>query len=185
VTDLIVRFGLLAVFLVATAEGDVILVLAGVAAHLGLLDLWLAVGAGAAGCLTGDLAWFSIGHWRSEAIRTSRFYRSVGPTIERIVHRLGPWQILTARFVYGTRVATMVFWGAHRLAPGRFAAIDLLGCALWATALGLAGYGASSGAAAILGDVKRAEIWLLGAVIASGAVLVAARRLLARRRHGA
>jgi membrane protein DedA with SNARE-associated domain len=180
--DLILRYGPIAVLLIATVEGDLILVLAGVTAHLGLMHLWLAIAMGAGGCLAGDLGWYAIGRSRSDAIRQSRAYRRVGPAVERVATRLGTWQILTARFMYGTRVATMLFWGVHRLPLGRFAAVDAAGCVGWALALGVVGYGASTGAAAILGEVKRAEIWLLGALLASAAVLVVARWALRRRR---
>ena len=179
--DLIIRFGLVAVFVVATVEGDLVLVLAGVTAHLGLISLWPAIAMGAAGCLTGDLAWYFVGRSRSEAIRGSRLYGKVGPAVERIAKRVGSPQILTARFMYGTRVATMLFWGIQHLPLGRFVAVDAAGCVGWATARGLAGYGASSGAAALLGDVKRAEVWLLGALGGSIVLLILGRWLVRRR----
>jgi membrane protein DedA with SNARE-associated domain len=180
--DLILRFGLVAVFLVATVEGDLILVLAGVTAHLGLLPLWPAIAMSAGGCLTGDLAWYGIGRSRSDAIRRTRAYSRVGPAVERVAGRLGSWQILTARFMYGTRVATMLFWGVHRLPLQRFVSVDAVGCLAWAAVLGLVGYGASSGAAALVGEVKRAEIWLLVSLGVSIVALLAGRWVVQRRK---
>jgi membrane protein DedA with SNARE-associated domain len=168
--DLIVRFGLAAVYIGAAVEGDAILVLGGVTAHLGLMNLPLAMGVGAAGCLTGDLVWYLVGRLQSEAIRNMRAYRVVGPAVERIAARVGPWQIATSRLLYGTRVATMLYWGVHRLAFTRFALIDLVGCAAWAVLLGILGYAASTGAMLILGEVRRVEFWLLGAAV--GCVIV-------------
>lgn len=179
---LILRFGLVAVFLGATVEGDLILVLAGVTSHLGLLNLWLAIAMGAAGCLAGDLTWYVLGRSRSDAIRRSRAYGKVGPAVERVAARFGFWQILTARFMYGTRVATMLFWGVHRLPLGTFVGVDAAGCLAWAALLGLLGYGASSGAAALVGDVKRIEMWLLAALAVSVLALLAARWAIARRK---
>jgi membrane protein DedA with SNARE-associated domain len=173
--DLIVRFGLVAVYLGAAIEGDVILVLSGVTAHLGFMKLPLAMGVGAAGCFTGDVAWYLAGRLRSEAIKEMRAYRAVGPTVERLAARIGPWQIVSSRFLYGTRIATMVFWGVRRLSFRRFALIDLVGCAVWATLLGTIGYAASTGAMVILGDVKRIELWLLGAAAASLIAFLAIR----------
>lgn len=178
--DFIIRFGLVAVFVGASIEGDVVLVLSGVTAHLGLLNLWVAMGAGAAGCFTGDLACYAIGRSRSDAIRRSRVYGKFGPVVERLASRVGFSQILAARFLYGTRVATMLFWGVHRLSLAKFVSVDVAGCAAWAALLGIAGYGASSGAAVLLGEVKRAEIWLLGAVCVSIVAFVSARWVLKR-----
>ena len=179
--DIIIRFGLIAIFVGASIEGDVTLVLSGVTAHLRLLDLRLAMGVGAAGCFTGDFIWYIIGRWGSGAIQHSRVYRVVGPAVERVARRLGPWQILAARFVYGTRVATMLFWGVHRLSFGRFVLTDLAGCAAWAALLGTLGYAASSGATVVLGEVKRVEVWILSAVLVSVIVLSAVRFLYKRR----
>lgn len=111
----IAHFGLIAVFLGAIFDGDLVLVLAGVIAHLGLMDLWVAMGFAAAGCFAGDFGWYLLGRVRSDAIRNSRAYRKVGPVVERLSNRVGAWQIIAARFMYGTRVATMLFWGTHRL----------------------------------------------------------------------
>ena len=72
--DLIVRFGLVAVYVGAAIEGDVILVLSGVTAHLGLMNLPLAMGVAAAGCFTGDVAWYVAGRLRQglEQVREER-----------------------------------------------------------------------------------------------------------------
>ena len=178
--ELIARFGLVAVFIGAALEGDVVLILGGVSAHLGLMKLPLAMAVGAAGCFTGDLAWHLVGRHRSVAIRESRVYRAVGPTVERVASRIGPWQITTSRVLYGTRIATMLYWGVRRLSLSKFVLIDLVGCVVWATLLGAAGYGASSGAMLLIGEVKRLEVWLLGAVAASVLVLLTIRVWFAR-----
>jgi membrane protein DedA with SNARE-associated domain len=180
--DLIARFGLVAICLGATIEGDVILILAGVTAHLGLVSLPLAMGAGATGCFTGDLAWYLVGRHRSSAIRETRVYGAIGPTVERIASRIGPWQITSSRLIYGTRIATMLYWGVRRLPLPTFVLIDLAGCAVWATLLGAVGYGASSGAMLLIGEVKRVELWLLGAVAGSLLAFLAIRVVFARTR---
>ncbi|HEU4403552.1 MAG TPA: VTT domain-containing protein [Candidatus Polarisedimenticolia bacterium] len=179
---LIVRFGLAAVFVGAAIEGDVTLILAGVTAHLGLLDLPAAAGLGALGGFASDLACYGLGRSHAAAIRNSRIYRRAGPTIERVAARLGPRQIPVARFVYGTRVASMLFWGMRGLPLWRFAAFDLPGCVLWAAVFCGLGYMLSGSAAALIGEVKRVEIWLAGALCVS-ALFLAALRLLARSRR--
>src|SRR5262249_55774895 len=120
VEALITRFGLLAVFLGTAVEGDLALILGGVAAHMGLMDPLLVGVAGTFGGLFGDAVWSLVGRSNADAFRQSRVYRRVGPTIERLVERFGAWQILLARPVYGTRVASMLFWGTQRLPPARF-----------------------------------------------------------------
>lgn len=180
--ELIRRFGLPAVFLLTAVEGDVALVLGGVAAHLGLLDPVAVIAAGALGGFAGDAAWFAAGAWRADLVRRSAAYRRVGPTLERLVGRFGAWQLLLARPVYGTRVATMLFWGTQRLAAARFTALDLPACTVWAILLVSLGYLSSSSVAAVLGRVRRAEEWLGGAVAVLLAVAVTLHVWSRRRR---
>jgi membrane protein DedA with SNARE-associated domain len=175
------RYGLVALFLLATVEGDVSLLVAGVLAHLNLLPLAGAIVAGGLGNLAGDCVWFAVGHWHSERIRASRLYRAVGPRIERLSRRLGPWQLLVARVVYGTRNASMLFWGQLRLNPIRFLLIDGLGCLLAATGFTLLGYALGHSTGALTGEVKRIEQWLLLAVLAGGAIVWAVSRLVRRK----
>ena len=162
---LITRFGLLAVFVGTAIEGDLGLILGGVAAHLGLMDP-LAVGvAGTLGGFTGDAAWYLVGRFNADALRRSRVYQRVGPTIERLVARFGAWQILFARPVYGTRVASMLLWGTQRLSPVRFAVLDLAACAAWAVLLVSLGYFSTGSVAAVMGKVRRIEEWVALAIV--------------------
>ena len=103
--------------------------------------------------------------------REGKLYRKVGPTIERLAYRLGPWELLAARFVYGTKAASMLFWGLHGLRVTRFLLIDVIGCTIGALVFTGLGYVVSGSAIALLGKVKRVELWLLG-VLLVGAVIV-------------
>lgn len=163
---MIERLGLVAVFVGAATEGDLTLVLTGVAAQMGLLNLTVGIAVGALGGFAGDAAWYALGRHRAVAIRGTPLYRRAAPTIDRFIVRLGPWQILLARFLYGTRVATMLFWGIRGLPFWRFAAIDMLACVLWATTLGSLGFLLSGSATVLLGNIKRVQIGLLVVLVA-------------------
>jgi len=75
----------------------------------------------------------------------------------------------------------MLFWGAQGLPFWRFAAIDFLGCALWAAVLGAVGYTLNGSVEALVGKVKRIEIWLLVAVAGLFALVLGVRIFLRRR----
>ena len=175
------QYGLLALFLLATVEGDVSLLVGGVLAHLGILPLWGVMAAGAAGNLGGDLIWFSLGRRHRGHIRASRLYRAIGPRIEKLTERLGPWQLLAARVVYGTRNASMLYWGQFGLAPLRFVLIDGLGCSIAAVGFALLGYAVGHETSTLTHDVKRIEQWLLVAVVAGAAIVWGITRLVRRR----
>jgi membrane protein DedA with SNARE-associated domain len=140
--------------------------------------------AGAAGNLLGDTIWFGAGRRFRGKIRTTGIYQAVGPRIERLAARLGPWQMLAARVVWGTRSASMVFWGQHGLPAGRFLLIDAIGCILAATGFALLGYAVGQGAEAVMGEVRRVEHWLLIALVVGGLVVWAISRFVRRKLGG-
>jgi len=178
---LIVRYGLAVVFLGAAVEGDVTMILAGFSAHVGLFRLHLAIALGALGGIAGDSFFYALGRRHSGIIRTSALYRKAEPAIERFTGRFGELQIALARFVYGTRMASMLFWGVKGTPFWRFALIDATGCALWAAALGGLGYSLSSSAELVIGRVRRAEIWILAGFAVSLALVLAYRAVALRR----
>jgi membrane protein DedA with SNARE-associated domain len=171
IVRLLIHYGLAAVLIGSAVEGDFTLILAGVVSHLGIFPFPLAAAIGALGSFIGDCAWYGLGRLRGPRLRSGALYRRVGPGIERLARRFGAWQLLAARFVYGTKSASMVFWGLHGLPFRRFAPIDALGCMLGATAFTALGYVVSGSAEVLLGKVRRVELWLLGAFLV-GIVLV-------------
>ncbi len=183
ITDFLTRYGAFALFALATVEGDVSLVVGGVLAHRGLLGLPQVMVAGALGNLLGDLGWFAVGRYLQERIRNSRLYQKVGPRIEALAGRLGAWQLLAARVVYGTRNASMLFWGQHGMPLGRFLAMDLLGCSLAAVLFATAGYLLGHGTMAIAGELKQVE-QLLAVAVVLGGLLAALVTWVVRRRVG-
>ena len=169
--QLVLTYGLAAVFVGSAVEGDFTLILAGVFAHLGYFPFPLAVAAGALGSALGDFAWYTLGRVRGPRFRAGRLYQRMGHRIEALAARLGPAQLIAARFVYGTKAASMVFWGLHGLSLVRFVLVDGVGCVLGSFVLVGLGYLVSGSATVLLGRVRRVQLWLLG-VLAVGVVLV-------------
>jgi membrane protein DedA with SNARE-associated domain len=172
VEQLILRYGLSAVFVGAAIEGDLTLILAGVAAHLGYFSFAAAVAAGTAGGFLGRV--------RGRGFRAGRLYRRVGHRIEALARRLGAAELVASRFVYGTKAASMVFWGLHGMSLPRFALVDAIGCTIGTLVFTGLGFALSGSATVLLGKMRRLELWLLGAVLA-GAVLVFVIHWAARR----
>lgn len=186
----IIQYGLLAIFLCALLENDVTFVFAGVVIHLGLVDPVFALAYALAGALLHDSFWFWLGYTRSESIRASRVYRKLGPAVEKLADRFGPWELFLCRFIYGTRNPSLVFWGTQRLSLRTFFAIEIAALSIWGCFLAMLGFCLSNAAAAVIGTIRSMERWMVGAlgVIILGALVARIftryeirRRLLARR----
>jgi membrane protein DedA with SNARE-associated domain len=178
---LIERYGALAVILGAATEGDVTMILAGVVVHIGLLRPATALVSGWLGAVLSDAGYFAVGRHGAPRIRRTRTYQRVAPFVERLARRLGPAQLVVARIVYGTRIASLVFWGVHGLGWSRFLMFAAVGAALWAGTFFTLGFMLSDQATLLIGRVKLIERRLLIAlVVATGIVLFL--RALTRRR---
>jgi len=125
----------------------------------------------AVGSMVGDCAWYTLGRVRGPRFRAGRFYRRVGHRIEALARRLGPWQLLASRFVYGTKAASMLFWGLHDLSLAKFLMVDSIGAVVGSLVFTGLGYLVSGSATLLLGKVRRVQLWLLGALVV-GVVLV-------------
>lgn len=176
----LIRYGLLAVFLAAAVEADIVPVLTGVVAHAGYVNPGLALFAVSAGAFTGDCAWFCAGRCYSKRIKSRFDYRRAGQMAEDLINRLGLWGIPASHVVYGTRIATMIFWGARRLSTAKFALVDALGCVGFTFLLFMLGFWFSASASQIVGGVKRVELLMLLAVIITVLIFQLTREPLRR-----
>ena len=163
--EFLLEYGLLAIFLCGIVENDVTFLLTGVAVHLSGIHPVPALVAGLSGALLHDSLWFWIGHYRADTIKAHRVYRRIGPAVERMAAKFGPWELLVCRFFYGTRISSIVFWGVQRLAVTSFLLIETIALVVWGAVLVTTGYLLSAGAAAIIGRVKSMERWMLCALI--------------------
>ena len=169
----LIKFGLVAVFVAAMLEADVIPVLAGVAAHRGLFDPALGIAAASAGALAGDCVWFYVGRYK--VIQSSKVFLRIRPKAENLFRRIGNWQIPASHVVYGTRVATMTWLGTRSTSFARFALIDGSSCLVLTTILFCLGFALSASASIVLIDIRRIEVVLLVTVVLCALIFYLAR----------
>ena len=159
------NYGLIAVFIGVALEGDATMILAGVSSHLKLLGFNSIVIVGIAGAWVGDTMWYMAGRFAGRYLNREGYLESPSERMKAFTRKFGIWSIFASRFVYGTRIATMAFWGYHRLSFIRFAVVELISCSMWAILLGGLGYTFSKSAEILIGRVKNLEIWLLISII--------------------
>jgi membrane protein DedA with SNARE-associated domain len=170
--NFLIKYGLFAVFFGSMVEADAMPVMSGAVAHLGYFGFAGAIAASGGGMFAGDCVFYWLGRGFGHRIEKTEFYQKHLPKAEKFIGKIGVWQILAARVIYGTRNATMLFWGIKKFSFLKFAAIDFLGCLVWGTLLTALGYFLSFGAGKIIGDIKRIEIGLLVIIILAVSVIL-------------
>ncbi len=128
-------------------------VYAGVSGHLSIA---LVIAGAAAGAILGDNGGYLIGRTVGERV-LGRFSRPTGRSGRALIvgrylfHRHGGKAVFFGRFVAVLRIFAAVLAGASRMPWSRFALYNATGGVLWATVMGLLGYGLGASATGPLG----------------------------------
>jgi membrane protein DedA with SNARE-associated domain len=182
IPQLIQDYGYGAVAVGAFLEGETVLILAAVSAHLGYLKLPIVVIVAAVCAFLGDTFFFFSGRFYGP--RLMRRFPALAAAVPRVDRLIGRWHALAVillRFTYGLRIAGPIVLGAGRMTTLTFVWANAFGALLWAILLGAIGWGFGHAAARLLGNVARAEHIAIGVVIAI-IVLVTAIHFITKRR---
>lgn len=170
---LIADYGYLAVLIVTFIEGETIVILAGLAVHLGYgLELQYVITAAVAGSFSGDQLWYYVGrHWGPKIIAKRLSWQEGAKKVYAHLHRHQYWLILTFRFYYGLRNVTPFVVGAAHVPRVRFFTLNLIGAVVWAIVFGYVGFFLGEASQLFIDDYKRYGLYLLGAMVVVGAAI--------------
>lgn len=181
----IIHYGYIVILLGTFFEGETVLVLAGYLAHRGLLSFPLIVIAAFAGTFAGDQLYFFIGRRKGLAYLDAHpSWKSKAGRVIRMIQSRPNLIALAFRFIYGIRTITPFLIGASGMSTWRFMALNGASALIWALAISALGYMLGHTAELVLHDIKRYELMLMGAIVATG-ILIWTLRFLAEhsRRH--
>ncbi|MGE0716863.1 MAG: DedA family protein [Alphaproteobacteria bacterium] len=172
-------------FLWTFLEGETFVIIAGVAAHNGILDGFTLFMCAWLGSFCGDQTYFWIGRLYGPRVlsRFPKWRAGVEGALSQ-VHRNSTWFILTFRFIYGVRNFASFSLGMARVPPLRFAALNFVAAFVWAATFVGAGYLFGEAFETVAGQWFEGIGLALLAVVALAIVLsiVHARRHRRRRR---
>ncbi len=157
-TQLLDQYGIYAVFALCTVEGDITLLLAGVAAHYGsfgrfsFLQVYIF---GTLGGMLGDTVGYSIGRLFRGTVKSYGFYKMAKPRLERLTEKFGGFSLIVSKYIYGVRTAMCVFNGVGRMPFHKFLFHDFISCSIWVLILAGVGYFFSGAISTIIGDFKQ------------------------------
>jgi membrane protein DedA with SNARE-associated domain len=146
-------------------EGETVLILGGVSAHLGYLSLHWVIACGFIGTLLGDQLYFFLGRQHGNTMLARRPAWQV--RADRILRKLERHQnlvFLGFRFLYGLRTITPFVIGMSDVSYARFTVFNVIGAIIWATTIGLAGYFFGQAMESVLGDIKHYELEVMGGI---------------------
>lgn len=166
---LVHEWGYLAVLVGTFLEGETILVIAGVAAQQGHLQLQYVMVAAFCGSLVSDQLAFFIGRrwgmrWLTKKPGRAERYERARALIDR--HQI--LITLLFRFLYGLRNVIPFALGMSRMKTSRYVALNVIGAAVWAVVLAVLGWAFGAAAEMMVNDVKASQRWILLGVVIAG-----------------
>ncbi|MFL6624165.1 MAG: DedA family protein [Sulfurifustaceae bacterium] len=177
------EYGYLAILIGTFIEGETIVVLGGLAAHLGYLDLQWVMLSAFAGSFFGDQLYFYIGrHYGPRIIAKRLSWQANAEKVYKLLRRHQDILILTFRFYYGLRNVTPFAIGASQVSRVRYFTLNFIGAIIWAITLGWLGYLFGEAFRLFLDDFHQKGLLVLGALVVVGAVIWFLNLMRARRR---
>jgi membrane protein DedA with SNARE-associated domain len=174
-------YGYGALFLGTLLEGETVLILAGLMAHMGLMKLPLVILVALLGSVLGDQFYFFLGRRKGAALLDRHpLWQRRAEKVQRMMRRYRNGIMLGFRFVYGMRIVTPLLLGMDRtIRIRRFILLNLIGAALWSAVIAAGGYFFGRILKIILKDIEHYELALLLVVLLIGIAI----RLLAAYRE--
>ena len=166
--------------------GDSLLFAAGVLVATGAMHLpvWLVAAAALAAAVAGDQVGYLVGRgWGPRVFRRqdSRLFSRRHVDRARVFFdRHGPRAVILARFVPVVRTFTPVVAGVGQMSRRRFSLYNVVGAALWAVGLLVAGY-FLGGIPLIANHVELVAIGMVAASLVPATLALVRRRVVRRR----
>ena len=153
-TEFVSTYGYAAIAIGTFFEGETILILGGLAAHQGYLDLPGVIGSAFLGTMFGDQLYFYIGRIKGYSVLEKRpHWKRKSARVLNLLKRHQILLILGFRFLYGTRTITPFLIGISRVSPVRFLILNIIGASVWAAVIGGLGYAFGQTLESLVGDI--------------------------------
>lgn len=182
---LVENYGYLAILIGTFLEGESILVIGGIAAHMGILEIQWVILAAFCGSTFGDQLYFFIGRrWGNAILARWPSWKARMDRVHKMIEKWHSWIILMFRFWYGLRNITPIALGMSDVKTSLFITLNIIGALVWAATVATGGYLFGAVVETVMGDIKKYQMYLLiGAALAGLAVWIVSL-ILRKKKYG-
>ena len=160
--QLLKTWGYLALFVGTFLEGETILIVAGVLASRGRLNLHYAIMAAFCGSMFGDQCVFLLARYKSSWVlkKFSKWDDKISRAL-RLLEKNSIWLLMSFRFFYGLRNVISIAAGLSQVLKKKFAMLNGIGAFAWAMSFGYGGFYVGKKFEKYLNQAKAYEIKIL------------------------
>jgi membrane protein DedA with SNARE-associated domain len=170
--ELITHYGYIVILIGTFLEGETILVIGGLLAHRGYLELPYVITSAFAGTLFGDQLYFYIGRIKGKKFIDSRpVWQAKSRRVFKLLEKHQILLILGFRFIYGIRTVTPFVLGSSGISPARYLLLNICGALLWAMAVGILGFYFGQALELFISEIKLYEKWVIIGLLSLSAII--------------
>ena len=164
-------------------EGETILIIAGLSAHLGLLQLPHVMLIAFIGSFSGDQFYYFIGYFKGrELLQKHLKWKGRVERVHKHIERYRIFVMLGFRFVYGMRIATPFVIGmSKKIKATHFFILNAIGAVIWSVSVSVGGYFFGYALESFMKNVKYYERLAIIIIIIIGIVLWIIHRYKAKK----
>jgi membrane protein DedA with SNARE-associated domain len=154
-------------------EGETILIIAGLSAHLGLLQLPYVMLIAFIGSFSGDQLYYFIGYFKGrELLQKHLKWQGRVTRVNKYIERYHNLVMLGFRFVWGMRIMTPFVIGTFKnIKALRFFILNAIGAIIWSVSISAGGYFFGYALEGFIKDVKHYEKLAIIIILIIGIVL--------------
>lgn len=146
-------------------EGELILLSAVIAAHQGLLNIWVVIFVAVIATITSDVFYFNLGkHKAKKWIANSKFATKFEKVNQRL-HKNRTKLLFTYRFLYGMRMITPIALGAQEMPMLKFLKYSVLSTIIWCLVIVALGYAFGEVVINNLKHIQKIEYYFIGTLL--------------------
>jgi membrane protein DedA with SNARE-associated domain len=121
-------------------EGEFILLSAVIAAHQGILNIWLVIPIAIFATISSDIVYFNLGKHKAEKWLSKSKFASKFETVNQRLRNHRTKMLLSYRFLYGIRMITPFVLGTQKLEFTKFLKYSIISTVIWCLILVGLGY---------------------------------------------
>ena len=158
-------------------EGEFILLSAVIAAHQGILNIWLVIPIAIFATISSDMVYFNLGKHKAEKWLSKSKFASKFEIVNQQLRNHRTKMLLSYRFLYGMRMITPFVLGTQKLEFAKFLKYSIISTVIWCIILVGLGYAFGEFIINSLKHIEKIEYYFIGCLIVFAIVLILINRL--------
>ncbi len=170
-TPVLSVYGWLITYVASAIWGDATIIALAFIAAQGTFPIWVVVVFGYFGTLTGDCIWFLLTYLKfwDKLKRWKKFsdkFEKVDERIQKLGKKSDLYVLIVTKFLYGTRILTILYVGLKKLPFRKFLLYDGIATIFWIIAMSGIGYATGKGFQIVIQVFKNVQLGLTLLVVA-------------------